>query len=399
MAAKKIRLKDSSNNKMHPETDASIVGYTFNSDDGRISSSIKDVVEANSSAMSSHIANTNNPHNVTKSQVGLGNVTDDAQVKRSEMGTAGGVATLDASGKVPSAQLPSYVDDVIEGYYYSSEFYTDSTHNKKITPDSGKIYVDMYTNKTYRWGSQSYVEISSSLALGETDSTAYRGDFGKIAYDHSQANHAPVDAEANQNAFSTITISGNNGGITTEKQKTFNAGSAEDTLTFYAGDNISITTNPLGKRLNFSAKDTTYDVMGAASSTKAGTSGLVPAPASGKQSSFLRGDGTWAVPTDTNTDTKVNVTLNTDIKAYLMATSTVPTSTATAVTSIADTGVYLGTTAGELVATKFTGELNGNASTATSATTATKASQDGSGNSITETYMTKVDAIFYDEIT
>ena len=60
-----------------------------------------------------------------------------------------------------------------------------------------------------------------------------------------------------------------------------------------------------------------------------------------------------------NTDTKVNVTLGTTTKAYLLATSTAPTSTATGVTAIGDTGVYLGTTAGELVAAKFTGPLTG----------------------------------------
>lgn len=59
-----------------------------------------------------HIYDTNNPHNVTKTQVGLSNVTNDAQVKRSEMGVAGGVATLDGDGKIPALQLPSDEEDV-----------------------------------------------------------------------------------------------------------------------------------------------------------------------------------------------------------------------------------------------------------------------------------------------
>lgn len=54
-----------------------------------------------------HVANVSNPHGVTKAQVGLGNVTNDAQVKRSEMGAALGVATLDSSGKLTAAQAPS----------------------------------------------------------------------------------------------------------------------------------------------------------------------------------------------------------------------------------------------------------------------------------------------------
>lgn len=96
------------------------------------------------------------------------------------------VATLDASGKVPSSQLPSFVDDVKEGYLYNGKFYEDSAHTTEIPAEAGKIYTDLSTNKTYRWGGTAYVEISESLALGETSSTAYRGDRGKIAYDHSQ---------------------------------------------------------------------------------------------------------------------------------------------------------------------------------------------------------------------
>lgn len=126
--------------------------------------------------LTSHINNKSNPHGVTKSQVGLSNVTNDAQVKRSEMGAAGGVATLDSSGKVPSSQLPSYVDDVIEGYYYNSEFYSDSAHTTKIASEAGKIYTDLSSNKTYRWGGSSYVEISASLAIGTTSSTAAAGN-------------------------------------------------------------------------------------------------------------------------------------------------------------------------------------------------------------------------------
>lgn len=112
-------------------------------------------------------------------------------------GTAGGVAELDATGKVPAAQLPSYVDDVIESYLSGSKFYEEAACTTEISGESGKIYVDMTSNKTYRWSGTAFVEISASLVLGETSSTAYRGDRGKIAYEHSQAAHAPSDAQAN----------------------------------------------------------------------------------------------------------------------------------------------------------------------------------------------------------
>ena len=113
-------------------------------------------------------------HSHTKASVGLSNVTNDAQVKRSEMGKANGVATLGNDGKVPSSQLPSYVDDVVE--------FTDKT-KFPTTGESGKIYVDTATNLTYRWSGTAYVEISQSIALGETSSTAYSGDKGKANAD------------------------------------------------------------------------------------------------------------------------------------------------------------------------------------------------------------------------
>ncbi len=91
-------------------------------------------------------------------------------------GNPGGTAELDENGKVLSSQLPSYVDDVLE-YPTMSDF--------PATGESGKIYIAIDTNLSYRWSGSGYSEISPSLALGETASTAYRGDRGKIAYDHA----------------------------------------------------------------------------------------------------------------------------------------------------------------------------------------------------------------------
>lgn len=93
-------------------------------------------------------------------------------------GQKNGLAELDSAGKVPSSQLPSYVDDVIEGYYYNSKFYKESSHTTEIDGESGKIYTDLGNNKTYRWSGTTYTEISASLALGETESTAYPGNLG-----------------------------------------------------------------------------------------------------------------------------------------------------------------------------------------------------------------------------
>lgn len=89
-------------------------------------------------------------------------------------GAPNGLASLNESGIIPSAQLPSYVDDVIEVGTFS---------NLPGTGESGKIYIVQDTNLTYRWSGTGYVEISKSLALGETSSTAYPGDKGKATTD------------------------------------------------------------------------------------------------------------------------------------------------------------------------------------------------------------------------
>lgn len=124
---------------------------------------------------------------------------DVSAIAASAKGAANGVASLDASGKVPSAQLPSYVDDVLEGYVAEDlkKFYKDSNKSSAYTGETGKIYVDMTNNKTYRWSGSTYVVISETLALGTTSSTAFPGDKGQVAYNHSQAAHAPSNAERN----------------------------------------------------------------------------------------------------------------------------------------------------------------------------------------------------------
>lgn len=136
--------------------------------------------------------------NITKSNLGLSNVENKSSATiRGEItsanvttalgytpinsnlkGANSGLAELDAAGKVPISQLPSYVDDVLE---------YDAKTSFPATGETGKIYIDKATNKSYRWGGSDYAEISASLALGSTSSTAFRGDYGQIAYDHATA--------------------------------------------------------------------------------------------------------------------------------------------------------------------------------------------------------------------
>lgn len=117
---------------------------------------------------------------LSKSDVGLGNVNNTGDVDKPISSATQTALDLKADlvgGKVPASQLPAYVDDVLE--YPDTSFFP-------ITGSSGILYLAVDTNLIYRWSGSGYVSISSSLALGETSGTAYRGDRGKIAYDHSQ---------------------------------------------------------------------------------------------------------------------------------------------------------------------------------------------------------------------
>lgn len=97
-----------------------------------------------------------------------------AYIPTSQKGSANGVAELGADGRVPSGQLPSYVVEVTNFAALPG------------TGEAGKIYITLDENKTWRWSGSGYAEISASLALGGTASTAHRGDHGVIAYAHSQ---------------------------------------------------------------------------------------------------------------------------------------------------------------------------------------------------------------------
>ena len=132
----------------------------------------------------------------------------------SQKGAANGVAALDASGLVPASQLPSYVDDVLEGYYKTADgkFYKEASYTTLITGETGKIYVSLDTNKTYRWTGTTFVYITS----GAVDSV--NGLTGVVVLNKSHVGLGNADntADAAKNVLSatkwttvrTITLSG-----------------------------------------------------------------------------------------------------------------------------------------------------------------------------------------------
>lgn len=249
---------------------------------------------------------------------------------------AGDITSVNASaitGVIASANLPSFVDDILDGYYGSDGvFYkhydaTSGKYSDAYTGEAGKIYVNLNDNKTYRWSGSKYVVVSETIALGETASTAYRGDRGAIAY-----NHAAAHGSAFANGLYKITT---------------NAQGHVTSATAVQKSDITA--------LGIPAQDTnTWYAMKGATATAAGGAGYVAAPAKGQQGFFLRGDGTWAA----------------------ISKSTVGLGN---VDNTADSAksVKYATSAGSA----------GSATKASTADSATKATQDSAGNNINATYI------------
>ena len=141
-----------------------------------------------------------------------------------DLGTAGGVATLDSNGKVPSQQLPSFVDDVLE-YANLNAF--------PQTGEAGKIYVAQDTNKTYRWSGSDYVVISETISIGTTTGTAYPGEAGaqlaeRVGTLENNAFSGDYDDLTNKPTIpsSTSQLTNDSGFITSETDPIFSASPA-----------------------------------------------------------------------------------------------------------------------------------------------------------------------------
>lgn len=159
-----------------------------------IRDSITSLTNSVSSLSSNKVDSSTYNTKISSIESSISTVNDSLTTFKNTKGAANGIAPLDSSGKVSSTYLPSYVDDVLE-YNAKANFPT--------TGETGKIYVDKATNLTWRWSGSAYVEISPSLALGSTSSTAYRGDLGVAAANKAQA--AEDAAVANASSISALT--------------------------------------------------------------------------------------------------------------------------------------------------------------------------------------------------
>lgn len=135
-------------------------------------------------------------------------VRDDLDTFKATKGQANGLASLGSDGKVPAAQLPSYVDDVIDVYatydvsptnqISNIKLYSDAAHANPVTGEAGKSYNDItegHPGYQFRWSGTTWVPITSGgLIIGEISGTAYDGAKGKTTADELQGlkNFNPV---------------------------------------------------------------------------------------------------------------------------------------------------------------------------------------------------------------
>ena len=251
--------------------------------------------QATADASGNNIVNTY----ATKTELNAKANASDFNLFKNSKGQHDGLASLDSSGKVPSSQLPSYVDDVIEGYYYNSKFYKEEAHKNEITGESGKIYTDLGNNKTYRWSGTTYTEISASLALGETSSTAYPGNKGA-------ANAANI---AN-NTTNITTLKGyfNSSGVA--KQATADANGKNIADTYATKSALSTTNSNVSTNTNNITTLKGYFVNGVAKQATADASG----------NNIVNTYATKSALSTTNSNVSANTTNITKLKGYFTNT-------------------------------------------------------------------------------
>lgn len=148
-------------------------------------------------------------------------------------GANNGVAELDENGKIPMSQIPGGADDVRPAYgdvafdefgnVTNIQVYEDAEHTVPVTPEAHIVYLDIGETRSknfqYMWSGNGWARLGSSLVIGESASNAYRGDRGKIAYDHSQLRGTGTESETNPHGLSKTDIGlGNVPNVTTDNQ-------------------------------------------------------------------------------------------------------------------------------------------------------------------------------------
>lgn len=167
--------------------------------------------------------------------------TEVGAVATSAVGAASGVVPLNASSKIDSTYLPSYVDDVIEGYYYNNKFWKEGSHTTEIAGEAGKIYVDLSTDKTYRYSGTAFVEISKGGSVVTVSRDLTSGTkVGVVSVDGTTYQlYAPTPASTTQSATTGISIAAHGTGTVTGVQSTTTTASKVTLGTAFSVPNVT----------------------------------------------------------------------------------------------------------------------------------------------------------------
>ena len=208
-----------------------------------------------------------------------------AQTLLSIKGSANGLAELDSAGKVPSSQLPSYVDDVLE---------FNSLSVFPVEGEDGKIYVAKDTGFTYRWSGSQYIRLSSYELATQTVSGLMSAE------DKFKLDGIAPGATANivENTLSstseTSALSAAQGKILSEGKKNVQTPVSSPLASGTAIEFISdVSQNDQGV---ISPVKKSVRIFAGATASENGSAGLVPQPLAGDQNKVLGSDGTWALP-------------------------------------------------------------------------------------------------------
>lgn len=252
-------------------------------------------------------------------------------VPTSQVGAKGGVAPLDENGIISSTYLPSYVDDVIDGTISDDLSTFTDTDSKTVTPEAGKIYNDITKNKSYRWSGTAYVSLNDGVALGETEKTAYRGDRGKVAYEHSQSAHARTDATKTEksNTNGNVKINGSDvtvythpvSGVTPDSYG-FDSSSFDDEDNVGYGEFFTVPTFTVDKDGHITSAKSTMVTLPDAPTTITGNAGSATKLAAPRTIKFT-GDVTGSFAFDGSAD--VSAALSAAVSAIKEQNGHIPT--------------------------------------------------------------------------
>lgn len=170
------------------------------------------------------------------------------------------------NGVVPAIQLPGVVDAIIEVATFSQ---------LPGVGESNKIYITLDDNKQFRWSGTLYAEISASLSIGETESTAHRGDHGKNAYDHSHTTGNPHNTQIGDINGLSDRLTDIEGDVTETKSQSSSAISVSNNAQISANSAISTANSASG--LASTAQEAAEAALSAANSALSSSSSALSA--------------------------------------------------------------------------------------------------------------------------